>query len=123
MSDPFYTVSKETRLSFLYKDGRLSPKELSRFLRLGRPDWANILNIEPCSIRYDSRMPDRLRDLMLQLANLCEQVAEVFDGDRHKVELWFRIDNLNLGGISPREMIRQGRHKKLAQLIAGAREG
>ena len=45
-----------------------------------------------------------------------------FNGDIEKVALWFRLDNLNFGGVSPDFLIQCGRAKKLAQFINAALE-
>jgi hypothetical protein len=50
-------------------------------------------------------------------------VAEYFKGDLEKTALWFKIDNPMLGDVSPREMIRAGRFKKLIKFIYNARQG
>ena len=39
----------------------------------------------------------------------------------HKVGLWFELANPQLGGISPRTMIRAGRYKRLLNFVLEAR--
>ena len=49
-------------------------------------------------------------------------VAEYFDGDAQKVALWFELRNPQLGNISPRNMIRGDRYKRLLNFVLEARE-
>ena len=55
-----------------------------------------------------------------ELEQLCEQVVEFFEGDVAKAALWFRLPNLLLGDISPRDMIRYGRYAKLQAFVVEA---
>ena len=55
-----------------------------------------------------------------ELEQLCEQVVEFFEGDVAKAALWFRLPNLLLGDISPRDMIRHGRYAKLQAFVVEA---
>ena len=55
-----------------------------------------------------------------ELEQLCEQVVEFFEGDVAKAALWFRLPNLLLGDISPRDMIRYGRYAKLQEFVVEA---
>jgi hypothetical protein len=55
-----------------------------------------------------------------ELEQLCEQVVEFFEGDVAKSALWFRLPNLLLGDISPRDMIRCGRYAKLQEFVVEA---
>jgi hypothetical protein len=61
---------------------------------------------------------ERLREL----ANIANLVAEYFEGDVQKVGLWFELQNPMLGNISPRNMIRRGRYKRLLNFVLDARE-
>jgi hypothetical protein len=49
-------------------------------------------------------------------------VAGYFEGDIEKTALWFRTPNPMLGNISPRDMIRFGRYKRLLKFVTEARE-
>lgn len=55
-----------------------------------------------------------------ELEQLCGQVVEFFEGDVAKSALWFRLPNLLLGDISPRDMIRCGRYAKLQAFVVEA---
>ncbi len=77
----------------------------------------------PDLILYDVRIPTELKDLLSEIAIVCELVAEYFNGDATKIALWFKMENPALGGISPRDMIRYGRFKKLKAFIQNQLEG
>jgi hypothetical protein len=47
---------------------------------------------------------------------------EYFNGDACKVALWFELANPMLGNISPRNMIRAGRYKRLLNFVLDSRE-
>jgi hypothetical protein len=57
-----------------------------------------------------------------EIANIANLVAEFFNGDVQKVGLWFEVANPSLGNVSPRNMIRIGRHKRLLNFVLRARE-
>ena len=48
-----------------------------------------------------------------QIANICNLVAEFFEGDPATAALGFRTANPRLGNIYPRDMVRRGRLKRL----------
>ena len=70
------------------------------------------------SVRFPEPVAPRLREI----ANIANLVAEFFAGDAQKVGLWFEIANPMLGNISPRDMIRIGRYKRLLNFVIDARQ-
>lgn len=48
---------------------------------------------------------------------LYHKVFAHFQGDKTKVEAWFREDNPMLGGVSPLRMIQLGRGEKLVKIV------
>ena len=67
---------------------------------------------------------DRVGGRVLQrLKYICERVAGYFKGDAQKTFLWFSLPNTLLGGISPIEMIKLGRYKKLYHFVQNALAG
>lgn len=46
-----------------------------------------------------------------------KQKIDKFLKDKTKTDLWFKIPNSMLGGISPNQMIKAGRKEKLERLI------
>ena len=67
-------------------------------------------------------MPRELSEILLQWAVLFNKVAEHFKGDVHKTNLWFNVPNPLLGNVSPKDMIRLGRYKKLYSFVVQAIE-
>lgn len=94
-----------------------------KFLDLEKEDISKAANISKASVRYDDRMPGDLKNLLSEIAVVCELVATHFEGDQRKTALWFKMENPTLGGISPRDMIRYGRFKKLKVFIQNQLEG
>lgn len=97
--------------------------DVPKFLDLDKNDLSKAANIAKSSVRYDERIPAELKDLLSEIAIVCELVAEYFKGDATKTALWFRMENLALGGISPRDMIRFCRFNKLKAFIHNQIEG
>lgn len=97
--------------------------DVPKFLGLEKNDVSKAANISKASIRYDDRMPTDLKNLLSEIAVVCELVATHFEGDQRKTALWFKMENPALGGISPRDMIRYGRFKKLKTFIQNQLEG
>lgn len=94
-----------------------------KFLNLEKEDVSKAANIAKSSVRYDARIPTELKKLLSEIAVICELVANHFGGDAEKTALWFKMENPALGGISPRDMIRYGRFKKLKSFILNQLEG
>lgn len=115
----FNTVHQNDHLGF-WRQGVFEPREVTRFLDLTTNDASKMVNISKASVRYDDHIPKELLDYLRQVANICNLVAEQFDGDIQKTVLWFKTDNPLLGDVSPRDMIRVGRYKKLEQFVLSA---
>jgi hypothetical protein len=59
---------------------------------------------------------------MTEIAVICALLAQFFQGNVTKTYLWFQTENPLLGNISPRDMVRYGRHKKLRRIVMDALE-
>ena len=90
------------------------------FLDLDTSALSKLAGVSKSSVRFDERIPRDLKDRMEQVAIICSLVAEYFGGDGRKTALWFKTINPMLGNISPRDMIRLGRYKKLQKFINSA---
>lgn len=99
---------------------QFQPTRVRDFLKLDRSEVSRLANVSVNSVRYDSAIPDAVRERFEEIAVTCNLVAEVFDGDAAKTALWFRTKNPMLGGISPRDMIRLRRFERLRRFIVGA---
>jgi hypothetical protein len=100
-----------------------TPKKVVEFLGLSRSDISKAMRVEKDSVRFDRYMPKELEARLNEIANICELMAGYFGGDVKKTALWFHIKNPALGGVSPRDMIRFGRYKKLEKFIRNALAG
>lgn len=57
---------------------------------------------------------------LLYVSFVRELVRPFFDGDEFKVKAWMEAINPLLGDVSPEQMIREGRHRKLVKFIQTA---
>ena len=120
--DLFRTVQNQDPLQFWSNHG-LDFKRVSEFLDLDKNELSKIGGIKKSSVRFDERIPRDLGERLEQIANICALVATFFEGDARKTALWFRTPNPSLGGyLSPRDMIRFGRYKKLYKFVIEALE-
>ncbi len=53
----------------------------------------------------------------MKLQQAFNRVLEFFEGDKDKAHNWFATKNPSLGNVSPLEMIKKGREKKLIMFI------
>ena len=120
--DLFRTVQNQDPLEFWSNHG-LDYKRVSEFLDLDNNELSKIGGVKKSSVRFDDRIPHDLGERLEQIANICALVATYFEGDARKTALWFRTPNPSLGGyLSPRDMIRFGRFKKLYKFVLDALE-
>lgn len=117
--DIFGTVARRDHLS-LFEDDTPNYEEVVDFLEFKKEDVSKAAGVSLSSVRYDEKIPVQLRERMREWANLLNLVAEHFQGDGAKTALWFTMPNPLLGNISPRDMIRFGRYKKLLKFIVNA---
>ena len=114
------TVPTHDHLHLL--DGN-TPKKVAEFLDLSRNDISKAMKMDKENVRLDDQITKDLKRRLYEIANICELMAGYFNGDIKKTALWFNIKNPALGGISPRDMIRYGRYKKLELFIINALAG
>ena len=122
MSTLYSTVPKSDPLNFWAKHGTLDYSEVTQFLDFDKGELSKLGGVSRKTVRLDDRIPKELKERLEQIANICNLVAEFFDGDAVKTALWFRTLNPMLGDLSPRDMIRYGRYKRLQKFILEARE-
>jgi uncharacterized protein (DUF2384 family) len=114
----FGTVPKEDRLA-LFASGHTDYQKVVRLLDFSKRDVAKASSIPSISVRYDHKMPKELAERLQEWAIALTLVAQYFQ-DEHKTVLWFKTPNPLLGNITPRDMIRVGRFKKLQRFIQNA---
>jgi uncharacterized protein (DUF2384 family) len=71
------------------------------------------------SVRYDKKGSKDLKQRLAEWATALNLVANFFK-DEQKTILWFNTPNPLLGNMTPRDMIRIGRFKKLLNFIQTA---
>jgi len=115
----FDTVPKQDHLS-LFPQGGTDYHKIIRLLDFKKNDVARASNIAVQSVRYDHpRMPRELEERLNEWALALNLVAQFF-GDEQKTVLWLKTPNPLLGDMTPRDMIRIGRFKKLRRSIQNA---
>ncbi len=117
----FGNIHQTDPLEFWSNHG-LDYGRLADFLDLDTNALSKIGGVSKQSVRFDDRIPRDLKDRLEQIANIIAMVAGYFEGDEQKTSLWFKTPNPSLGEISPRDMIRLGRYKKLLRFVAEARQ-
>jgi hypothetical protein len=106
----------------LYRDGHPDYKRIANLVQLSKADLSKLTGVAKSSVRFDTNIPAPVAERLRELANLANLVAEYFNGDLQKVGLWFELPNPMLGNVSPRNMIRGGRYKRLLNFVLDARE-
>ena len=115
----FFGNVPSTDLMGLFKNGRANYKKAVEVLDFRKEDVSVAANIPKASVRYDNRIPKELQERIQEWAIAINLVASYFN-DVDKTILWFKVPNPLLGNISPRDMIRLGRFKKLYKFIQTA---
>jgi hypothetical protein len=115
----FDTVPKQDYLS-LFPAGGTDYQKVVRLLDFKKNDVARASNISVQSVRFDPpKMPRQLEDRLNEWAIALSLVAQFFR-DEQKTVLWFKTPNVLLGDMTPRDMIRVGRFRKLLRFIQNA---
>lgn len=115
----FKSIPSEDRMQ-LFSNGEPEGKKIADFLNYKKQDVSVATGIPLASIRYDvKKMPAELRERLVEWATALNLVAEYFN-DFQKTVLWFQVSNPLLGNMTPRDMIRLGRFKKLFKFIQTA---
>ena len=117
--DIFATVPRKDYLSF-FEDEKPKYNRIVDFLEFKKEDISKATEVPLSSVRYDNKIPQEPHERIREWAILLNLVAGHFKGDANKTALWFTIPNPLLGNITPRDMIRFGRYKKLFQFIINA---
>jgi len=112
----FYNNIPDDRLHLFSKGGEPDGKKIVSLLDYKKHDIATATNIPSNSIRYDNKMSAELKQHLREWAIALNLVTQFF-GDEEKTILWFNMPNTLLGDISPKDMIRIGRFKRLFKFI------
>lgn len=92
----------------------------AQFLSLNNADLGRIAGVSETSVRRDDDIHEAVRARLEEIASTINLVAKQFAGDQDGTVAWFRASNPLLGDISPRDMIRFGRHDRLRRFILQA---
>ena len=115
----FDSIPKQDYLTLFPKNGTDFEKVV-KLLDFKKQDVARASKVALHSVRYDRpRMPKELEVRLNEWAVALSLVAQFFK-DEQKTVLWFKTPNPLLGDITPRDMIRIGRFKKLHRFIQNA---
>jgi uncharacterized protein (DUF2384 family) len=117
-------IAEEDYLGFWSQPGEQpNYRAITDFLQIDKEETAKIARVATSSVRYDRKIPQELADRLEEIANIANRVAALFDGDVQKTALWFRTPNPVLGDVSPRDMLRMNRYKRLAKFVTEAEQG
>jgi hypothetical protein len=108
-------------LGFTHK-GQTDYKRIAELVKLSKEDLSKIAEVAKSSVRFDESIPVPVAERLREIANIANLVGEFFNGNPEKVGLWFELPNPMLGNISPRNMIRAGRYKRLLNFVLDARD-
>ncbi len=115
----FSNVPAQDHLGF-WANQVLDAQRVAKFLALDKREVARIADVSPASVRWDHKIPQEVLDHLTEIAVICGLVAQFFQGNATKTQLWFQTKNPLLGNISPRDMVRYGRHEKLRRIVMDA---
>ena len=115
----FANVPAKDHLGFWGAHG-LQPQRVAKFLSLDKREVARLADVSPASVRWDHKVPQEVLQYLTEIAVICGLVAQFFAGDIAKTQLWFQTKNPLLGNLSPRDMVRYGRHEKLRRVVMDA---
>lgn len=101
------------------KAGEPDGKKIVNFFKFSKEEVSVAANVPLTSIRYDEKMTEEFQERLVEWAIAINLVGSYFS-DVNKTKLWFQAPNPVFGGISPREMIRVGRFKKVLRFIQTA---
>jgi hypothetical protein len=115
----FANIPSRDYLGF-WAEQTLQTKSVADFMDLDRLEVARVAGVSSASVRWDQKIPREVLDRLTEIAVVCSLVAQFFEGDAVKTKLWFQTRNPLLGDLSPRDMIRYGRHEKLRRFVTDA---
>jgi hypothetical protein len=113
-------VFKEDLLG-LFPRGQIDYKKIAEIAHLSKEDLGKLGKVAKSTVRFDGKIPPAVADRLKEIANIANLVAEYFNGDAHKVSLWFTLPNPLLGKVSPRDMLRISRYDRLLNFVIEAR--
>lgn len=115
-----FKTSPPDYFHFFNDEAFVDGEKVVKTLKYKKEDVAAATNLPLNSVRYEEKkMPAELRERLTEWATALNLVGSFFQ-DKKKTIIWFFMPNSLLGGMSPRDMIRIGRFKKLLIFIQTA---
>jgi hypothetical protein len=99
-------------------DAEFQPSRVAEWLALGKEDLARLADYP-----HGDAAAVQVRKHLIEVAEMCNLVAEIFDGDIEKAKAWFKAVNPLLGDVAPRDMVRLGRVERLRIFIGSSLQG
>ena len=115
----FATVPQTDPLA-LFQGDKPRGQHITEMLHLKTKDVARATRLSKNSIRYDLKMPDTLESWLREVGTTATLVAEFFGGDPSKTQRWFSTPNPQLGNVTPTDLIKIGRVRKLLTFVQTA---
>ena len=112
----FNTVPESVKMN-VFEGSMPRYDKITEILDLDKTQMSKAVGMAKNNMRFDERMPKELKERLTEIASIIELVGNFFNGDLDKTIMWFRLPNPVFGGISPRNMIRYGRYKKLLTFV------
>jgi hypothetical protein len=115
----FSNVARKDYLDIM-DQGKPRYDKIAKFLGFENRDVAQAAGIPVSKVRLNAKFPGKVVERFREWAVVLNLVAQFFEGDGEKTNLWFSMPNPLLGGVAPRDMLRVGRFRKLYQFIITA---
>ncbi len=122
MSPSIFSTVPDKDYLHLFKGEEPDYQNVVRFMHFKKDEISKATGVSLNLIRYDERIPQELRQRFIEWANLLNLVAQFFHGDPKKTALWFTVSNPLLGNLSPKDMLRFGRYKRLMTFVLNSLE-
>ncbi|MBN20375.1 MAG: hypothetical protein CL678_03730 [Bdellovibrionaceae bacterium] len=121
-NDFFKSVPPNDYFGLFGPEGQPDAQKITDLLRYRRKDVSVASDIPLNKVRLEpTRIPRELLERVAEWGVALNLVGNFFK-DKKKTILWFQTPNPMLGNMSPREMIKVGRFKKLLTFIQTALE-
>lgn len=103
----------------LFQGNDVDGQKVVEILNYKKKEVSAATGVNVASVRYDSKMPQELKERLFEWAIAINLVGSYFQSQQ-KTMIWFHTPNPLLGDLAPRDMIRLGRFQKLIKFIRTA---
>lgn len=115
----FSNVPSTDILGLFSEQGRPDARKITELLDYRRQDVSVATGVPVSKVRLDNRIPREVLERVSEWGVALNLVGNFFK-NQQKTVLWFKTPNPMLGNVTPRDMIRMGRFKKLMVFIQTA---